>query len=106
MECISIAPVVFICLFLLLFVFYPILGAYGGYWPDSNIAAEVRLKGASGIGYIHKQIAKNNIQSLLMLVIYPIVVPCMASLAYPKRAFAMIVVVLSAASVLRGYACT
>jgi len=106
MECISIAPIIFICLFLLVFVFYPIWGAFDGFIPNREMVKEVRLKFSSGIDFMHKEISAMNGKSLFLLVLYPFVAPCMASAAYPKTAFALIVVVIISANTLVGYACT
>jgi hypothetical protein len=106
MECISIAPIIFVCLFLLVFVFYPIWGDFEGFLPNNRMSKEIRLTFSSGIDFMHKEISAMSLRSLFVLLVYPFAAPCMASAAYPKTAFSLIVAVIISANILRDYVCT
>jgi hypothetical protein len=70
------------------------------------MSKEIRLTFSSGIDFMHKEISAMSLRSLFVLLVYLFAAPCMASAAYPKTAFSLIVAVIVSANILRDYVCT
>ena len=105
MGCISFAPIIFIGLFVLVFVFLPYWSAVSGFWPSKKMAKEVREKAASGVNYMHHEIISMRPKSILIIVVYPIAAPCLVATAYPKSVLFIVVIVFVAVRLLKDYVC-
>ena len=102
MECISISPIIAICLLLLALVFHDLLNlltgtAGAGFDPNY---------GKEKIKEIHEEIRRKNAKSLLFIVTYPIVMPFFFCTTYSKTSFAIIIFIIAASLWLKSVTCT
>ena len=82
MSCITISPIIALCLFVQFLAFHQIISGLGGFWVGSEAINYAKL---SLIG-IHSEIAKRSGKSILLLAIYPILGLFFWVIAYPKQA--------------------
>ena len=102
MECISINPIVAICV-LLFFIASPLPALLsGGYWAGKNERILFREK---IIGY-HRELSKRNLRSSLYIVGYPVAMPFLAAVAYPLVTMVSVVAIGILAISVQSALCT
>jgi len=101
MECISISPIIAICLFFLFLVFSPLWDLFVG------TGATVDIKyNKEKIKEIHQEIGKKNAKSILLIITYPIVMSWFFCTTYSKTSFIIIIGIMAASLWLKNLTCT
>ncbi len=102
MSCISISPVIAVCLFVQFLAFHQVVGAIGGFWVGSE-AIDYARKALIGI---HSEIAKLDVRSVIFIALYPLAGLFLCAIAYPKQATIANIAVVSATLWAKNATCT
>ena len=98
MECISISPVIAICV-LVFIASSPIAAIETGYWPSKKDRRDLK----EWLRSYHSSMRKKDFTAYVLIASYPAAFPVLATFAYPARsALASITVAIIAMSIKRA----